>query len=120
MDFQKICIICDKPFNTPSNVKKACSQICRAMQRKAVRTLWYKNNAKRIYNKYKNYHIKYNAGRLRIERLYKKLNIYKICQRCKSVYKVEIHHIDKDVNNNIPSNLVMLCKVCHARQHSRA
>jgi 5-methylcytosine-specific restriction endonuclease McrA len=89
------------------------------MQRKAVRNLWYQKNAKRVYNKYKSYHIKYNAGRLRAERLIKKLGIPKVCMLCKNTYKVEIHHVNKDVNNNNLSNLQILCKNCHAKHHAK-
>ena len=110
--------MCDQEFETFSNRKNTCSVTCRALQRKATRNLWYKNNAKRIYERYKDYHIKHNAGRLRAERLIRKIGIEYKCEKCTSKYKVEIHHIDHNVNNNLLSNLAILCKNYHYKAHA--
>ena len=39
------------------------------------------------------------------------------CFICGKVGYTEVHHIDKNPMNNDPSNLVRLCKSCHAKQH---
>lgn len=31
----------------------------------------------------------------------------------------DIHHIDKDVTNNDPVNLIVLCRKCHKKHHPR-
>lgn len=40
-----------------------------------------------------------------------------ICEVCKSVKNLEVHHIDNNRNNNYPSNLITLCEKCHSRVH---
>ena len=32
-------------------------------------------------------------------------------------YKLSIHHIDYNKQNNVPSNLISLCKTCHGQTH---
>lgn len=40
------------------------------------------------------------------------------CQLCSSERnKLEVHHIDKNINNNSPFNLIPLCKSCHKLVH---
>ena len=33
---------------------------------------------------------------------------------CENIFKLDIHHIDYDKNNCLPSNLIALCKKCNA------
>ena len=43
-----------------------------------------------------------------------------ICDACgdkKSTSNLEIHHKDRNRNNNEPSNLRVLCKKCHDKLH---
>lgn len=37
------------------------------------------------------------------------------CVACSDTKRLEVHHIDGDTSNNIPENLITLCKSCHAR-----
>ena len=42
------------------------------------------------------------------------------CQECsilqkKLNYKLPVHHIDYNKNNNTPNNLISLCRPCHAK-----
>lgn len=39
------------------------------------------------------------------------------CNRCKSKDNLLVHHIDENRRNNEPSNLEILCKVCHQAHH---
>lgn len=41
----------------------------------------------------------------------------KECCLCKSTYKLEMHHKDKDTSNNERSNLIILCINCHRFWH---
>ena len=45
------------------------------------------------------------------------------CQCCYSSYSTEaldVHHIDRDIENNNPENLVTVCKGCHKGIHGRS
>jgi hypothetical protein len=37
------------------------------------------------------------------------------CYKKQTIKKLDIHHIDYDKNNNIPENLISLCRQCHAK-----
>jgi len=59
-----------------------------------------------------------HAGRLRAQRLYKKIGS---CEHCggKSGRKPERHHKDENTHNNTPENIAILCRACHAKEHVR-
>jgi hypothetical protein len=40
-----------------------------------------------------------------------------VCSLCGSVEGISIHHKDRDVSNNDPSNLDTLCVTCHMKGH---
>ena len=41
-----------------------------------------------------------------------------VCQKCWNIkWWLQIHHIDKNHNNNHPFNLIKLCLVCHCKEH---
>ena len=42
-----------------------------------------------------------------------------VCAICGKTDGVEVHHIDENRSNNLPSNLITLCESCHQRVHSR-
>lgn len=44
----------------------------------------------------------------------------KECKICDSPYRIEVHHIDGDRDNNSLENLVPLCQWCHRRIHEGA
>jgi len=55
---------------------------------------------------------------------YKKLayEVYwfeKICNKCKSIKLICIHHIDEDFTNNKRDNLEVLCNSCHLSHHKK-
>ena len=39
------------------------------------------------------------------------------CSKCDSKINLLVHHIDNNRLNNIPSNLICLCKKCHQKIH---
>lgn len=80
--------------------------------------MWYKKNAKRIYIKYLEYRKKHARGRQIAQRLIKMLGIKKECVVCGNDYKIDIHHIDKNTDNNDLANLQILCRYCHVKVHS--
>jgi hypothetical protein len=40
------------------------------------------------------------------------------CRACNNDYNIDIHHIDSNRYNNVPNNLVQLCRDCHILIHS--
>ena len=40
------------------------------------------------------------------------------CEICGMTNDLQVHHVDKNPRNNVPSNLRTLCRSCHARCHS--
>jgi len=42
----------------------------------------------------------------------------KRCVICDREEGLHIHHIDRDITNDAPSNLITLCNFCHARTHA--
>ena len=47
-------------------------------------------------------------------------NICDSCDKKKLTGNLEVHHKDRNRNNNEPSNLRVLCKDCHDELHRRA
>jgi hypothetical protein len=48
------------------------------------------------------------------------VNLYqgiKECVECKRTSDLVVHHIDGNQQNNHPSNLQVLCRICHSRYH---
>jgi len=41
-----------------------------------------------------------------------------LCEICKSAPAIHVHHIDGDMTNNSPSNLMYLCASCHKKIHA--
>ena len=39
------------------------------------------------------------------------------CSKCKTKEKLEIHHLDRNKQNNSLTNLTVLCSTCHKRVH---
>jgi len=44
-------------------------------------------------------------------------NLPNVCNRCKSLEKLLVHHMDEDRSNNELHNLEILCKGCHQKHH---
>ena len=41
------------------------------------------------------------------------------CAICGNTEHLQVHHLDKNIRNNSPSNLVTLCPTCHMKLHWR-
>ncbi len=98
------CLVCGKPIMASFN-KKTCSRSCANIHRAGIT---YKNN--RPHDK-----VKYQRGlkvRLLDDRGEK-------CARCEyaKIEILQIHHKDRDRENNELSNLELICPNCHYEEH---
>lgn len=39
------------------------------------------------------------------------------CEACETSHRLEVHHRDGNPANNEPSNLAVLCMICHRKEH---
>ena len=44
---------------------------------------------------------------------------YKVCEMCKTLKAIYVHHIDHDRTNNDVSNFMFLCRGCHLIIHKK-
>lgn len=126
--FKKVCIKCNKIFYTLRNNQKYCINPCRYtfekghiqpkewIDKQRIKIsgdkcwLWKGGISKEPYG------IEFsNLLRERIRRRDKFT-----CQECGFIqnqlgYKLIVHHIDFNKKNNHPSNLISLCRSCHAQ-----
>lgn len=58
----------------------------------------------------------YDSCHRRANDVYDKI---KKCELCGKSKDVEIHHLDKNINNNNRDNLMAVCPKCHAKFHTR-
>ena len=101
---EKPCIICGKPILAGLN-KKTCSRSC--------------SNKLRIG---RHYHGGYFRDKVKN---YQSLKIRlmvargKKCERCgyDKIEILQVHHVNKDRNNNELSNLELICPNCHFEEH---
>ncbi len=101
---EKPCLVCGKPILSGEN-KKTCSRGCSNKHRTGIK---YKINRPR--DKVKDL----RALKTRL------LNAKgKTCEKCGyDVYQIlEIHHKDRNRNNNELNNLELLCPNCHTTKH---
>ncbi len=98
------CIVCGKPVRSGLN-KKTCSRSCANKNRSGI--------------KYTGKRLKDAVVSLRLLkiRLLKKRG--KNCPRCGyDKYEIlQIHHKDRDRNNNNLNNLELICPNCHSEEH---
>ncbi len=101
---EKPCTICRKPILSGLN-KKTCSRACA--------------NINRVGIKYKIGRPNDNVVKLRVL----KLRLFEIrggkCQRCdyKKSRGLQVHHKNRDTNNNDLDNLELICPNCHCEEH---
>lgn len=96
MIFKRVCPYCQKEFETIYPTKKYCTK----QHQKHAHTS--KRRGKAIRN---------------VKR--ENPNLCKICMICglEEPDILEVHHRDRDANNDYPSNLQILCPNCHKRIH---
>jgi len=117
----KKCEVCGKEFFTTANYK-TCSMECRG------KSNWKKNIQKamklRNIRDSKNPRWKYGKSRGYILKKAKegwiKKDLPYLCEKC-GLYKKKLiyHHIDKNNQNNIPENVLLICYSCHNLIHDR-
>jgi len=113
----KICERCKKEFkHSPSHKRKFCSLYC---SNHGVR-----KNTGRTH--FKNGSIPWNKDKILVEETnYRRPNRYRkilvknsICENCNKVKeKLLVHHKDKNIHNNQPNNLMIMCYSCHNTFH---
>ncbi len=47
------------------------------------------------------------------------IKLQQVCQICDCSERLVVHHIDRNKNNNNITNLIVLCRKCHGKVHSR-
>lgn len=116
--WKKKCVHCHKEFTTTSRRQKFCCNECAKKHAKKVK----ENRAR--YSKIK------PVERLRVRLHTLAVDMVKLlcdlgerewkCDCCGATEGLEVHHKDKfNWADNTPSNLMLLCKKCHAKEHSR-
>ncbi len=101
---EKPCIVCGKPI-LASLHKKTCSRAC--------------SNKNRAGMEYKGRRPNDNAEHYRAlkSRLLAERGSH--CERCRynKVEILQVHHVDRDRENNSLGNLELICPNCHAEEH---
>lgn len=103
------CLQCGKEFSTtPSYKQTLCSPVCKLIYMSGLfrgkgNPNWKETKTLRPSNK-KSIRSHIHARD-------------KVCRDCGSTKTLQVHHIDSDPQNNLESNLVLLCKMCHALRH---
>jgi 5-methylcytosine-specific restriction endonuclease McrA len=98
------CVICGKPILSGLN-KKTCSRECSNKNRLGIK--YKENNTRDVVR----------SQRALKLRLFKERGVK--CQKCGySKYNIlQVHHIDKNRQNNSLKNLELLCPNCHYEKH---
>lgn len=117
----KICKICNKEFETESNNRIYCSDDC---AKKANKKNYRRRKMKRINSVRRGDDTAIDSlikSAYRLAHESAKLCLHKQCS-CKEKDhecsgKLVIHHIDHNVLNNHPSNLMWLCEKAHREIH---
>lgn len=105
----RVCPVCGTTFNVaPSSQKVCCSLVCRSKHMK--RRFQGANNPN-----WKEVKQVRPASKRSLRNHIKSRD--KTCQDCGSGRNLQVHHIDSNPANNADTNLVLLCKLCHARRH---
>ena len=107
------CTLCNKQINrSPSKLKKSksklyfCSRDC-------------KDKAQRLggINQIQPSHYGTSKKSYRSLAFTSLVNCCNRCEYSKCRGALEVHHIDRDRNNNMLDNLEILCRNCHAEEH---
>lgn len=109
------CWTCNNYFPPTCGTDRYCTIECRKEGRLKYKRLYYKKNAKKIYQQGLKYLPK-RIARQQAMRIYRKLKIT-LCEECGGDYRPQVHHIDFNQFNNARENLVMLCQFHHVKAH---
>jgi 5-methylcytosine-specific restriction endonuclease McrA len=101
---EKPCVICGKPILAGLH-SKTCSRSCANKHRTGIQ---YKMNRPKDKVKY------YKALKTRLIKIRGRT-----CEKCgyNKIEILQVHHIDKDRNNNDLANLELICPNCHFEEH---
>lgn len=64
-------------------------------------------------------HPRFKTGKTVYRKIAKAYQLPRFCYHCKATRNLAIHHIDKDRNNNDPTNLRWVCGSCHRKVEHR-
>ena len=116
------------PYKNPEDAKENRRKYYLKNRDKAVKKAveWNRNNPdkrRKILKKWNNKESTKIYKRVWYEQKYfdGKTSIGRVCERCSSDGNgrmLDVHHKDKDKNNNLPENLQVLCRSCHTRLHA--
>lgn len=115
--YTKKCVCCKKIYGSNARGQRFCSPQCQKNYAKRLK------EDRRFYSERKELmRIKARAHALAVE--IKRFRLHQankefVCEVC-GESAVEVHHKDLNFLNNTPSNLICLCKKCHAQAHSEA
>jgi len=101
------CLVCDTPIVSGAN-KQTCSRACANKNRTGIK---YKQGSKRPPKD------KVTTSRILKKRLMSERG--KQCERCYcAIHQIlQVHHRDRNRDNNELTNLELICPNCHAREH---
>lgn len=113
--WSKRCPSCSKVFFTSVRHQKYCSSSC-AVKASAAHKIQRKAYIEsRDTEKLRS--ACHNVSRKVIALLISKGIVKEQCSMCGCTKGLEVHHKDVNYLNNMPSNLELLCKACHAKAH---
>lgn len=99
------CIVCGKPMMASLN-KKTCSRACANTHRAGIKYKLHLPRKDKVKNQ--------RALKIRLLEIRGKL-----CERCgyNKLEVLNVHHKDRNKNNNDLDNLELICPNCHAEEH---
>lgn len=107
------CKYCNKPFSDGQTTKRIfCSISCKSKWQKE-NLLGRKNPNWKPLDQRKPF--RSVNKKLRKDIIRERTN----CEYCKSTKSLQIHHKDRNRGNNNSSNILLLCKSCHAKEHEK-
>ncbi len=99
------CLVCKTPMLSGAN-KQTCSRSCANKSRIGIKYKTRRPSKDKVV-----------TSRILKKRLMKERG--SLCQRCQyNVYEIlQVHHIDRNRDNNNLNNLELLCPNCHTSEH---
>lgn len=112
---EKTCEGCGEIFHVSNSRirRKYCTPECKTLKSKKEKEIRKQSQALVILRRGR------NSGRS-LKNLFRQAGIPLKCEHCgydKAVHNIEMHHIDKNPNNNKLENISCLCVMCHRDLH---
>jgi hypothetical protein len=101
---ERPCVVCEKPILASAH-KKTCSRSCSNKNRAGIQYTGRPFKDKVVYQRGLKLRLLKERGRF--------------CERCaySKVEILQVHHKDRDRENNSLENLALICPNCHAEEH---